>query len=444
MRSFDLAFRSGLGLLLSLAAATSNASDGDLDPAFGANGVAHTGLTNTQAYATAIRPDGRVIVCGFYTDQTEPLWVEEFFVAQYLPDGSLDSAFGNDGIAYVDFSAYEDTCTSLTIQPDGRIVAAGYTAIPQFPSGDSYRPVLARLEPNGTLDSSFGAGGLVTSAYGGDTAAIALQADGKIILVGFAYEDDGTGTDYGVLRLLSDGSPDPDFGIDGRITFNTDGGYTYDLAAGVAVDSRQRIVVAGSLDRYFTADLGVLRLLPDGSFDDTFGNDGLAVIDSGDLASLSSRALRLARDGKILVAGDRTVNSQTDMMVARLLDDGSLDATFGAQGIATVAFAPQGVAWQSGARGLDEQSDGKVVLAGWVREPDNNGVLAVARIDANGNADPTFGDAGFSTFDLAETPDADHTLDAIALSGGRILAAGTAATDLLIRLQNDLIFADSF
>jgi hypothetical protein len=59
--------------------------------------------------------------------------VEEFFVAQYLPDGSLDSAFGNDGIAYVDFSAYEDTCTSLTIQPDGRIVAAGYTAIPQFP-----------------------------------------------------------------------------------------------------------------------------------------------------------------------------------------------------------------------------------------------------------------------------------------------------------------------
>jgi uncharacterized delta-60 repeat protein len=132
MRSFDLAFRSGLALLLSLAAATSNASDGDLDPAFGANGVAHTGLTNTQAYATAIRPDGRVVVCGFYTDQTQPLWVEEFFVAQYLPDGSLDSAFGNDGIAYVDFSAYEDTCTSLTIQPDGRIVAAGYrhSAVP--------------------------------------------------------------------------------------------------------------------------------------------------------------------------------------------------------------------------------------------------------------------------------------------------------------------------
>lgn len=316
--------------------------------------------------------------------------------------------------------------------------------MPQFPPNDYYVPVVARLQPDGALDPGFGHDGLITYAHGGDVAAVALQADGKIVLVGFAPEDDGTGTDYGILRLLPNGSADPDFGIDGRITFNTEGGYTYDIATGVAIDNQQRIVVAGSLDRYFTADLGILRLLPDGSFDDTFGNHGLTVVDGGDMASFSSRAFRLARDGKILVAGDRTVNSQTDMMVARLLDDGSLDATFGAQGIAIVAFAPQGVAWRSSAHGLDEQSDGKVVLAGWASAPDSNGVLAVARTDANGNADPTFGSAGFSTFDLAETPDADHALDAIALSGGRILAAGTATTDLLIRLQNDLIFADSF
>lgn len=247
------------------------------------------------------------------------------------------------------------------------------------------------------------------------------------------------------MRLLANGAPDQDFGADGRITLDFEGTHTYDVATAVAIDRKQRIVIAGSADRYFTARLGIVRLLQDGSFDSAFGNDGVSVV-GDDEGLLHDDALKLAADGKILVAGERTVNPQTDMMVARLLDDGSPDASFGAQGIATVALAPEGTAWQSRAHGLDEQSDGKIVLAGWARDPGNNNFLAAARIESDGGADPNFGSAGFSTFDLAESPDAYHVLNSITLSAGRILAAGATddTADLLIRLQSDLIFTDSF
>lgn len=164
--------RSALALLMALSATHSNARDGDLDPAFGTDGVIRSGLVHTQANAMAVRPDGRIVVCGSYSDQDS--WTEEFFVAQYLPEGSLDPAFGNNGIAYIDASASADTCTSLAIQPDGRIVAAGYTAMPQFPGGASYHPVIARLLPGGALDSAFGNGGVVTYAQSGDAAGVAV------------------------------------------------------------------------------------------------------------------------------------------------------------------------------------------------------------------------------------------------------------------------------
>lgn len=447
MPVFRCALRRAFALGLALAATAIHAADGDLDPAFGVGGVARTGSTNTALNAMALRPDGRIVVCGSYADPTS--LTEEFFVAQYRPDGSLDPAFGSGGVAHVDFSAYDDICTSLAIQDDGRIVVAGYTATPQSSAGDYYHPVLARLESNGAPDPGFGDGGFVTYAQGGDAAGVALQADGKIVLVGFAYEDDGIATDYGIVRFLPDGSPDPDFGINGRITINFAGTHTYDAATAVSLDRQQRIVIGGTADRYFIASAAVVRLLQDGSFDATFGNGGVAIA-SDDAGLLDVNALKLERDGNIVVAGNRSVNQYTDMMIARFLDDGSLDTAFGTQGIATAAFAPEGVAWRSNAFGVDEQSDGKYVLAGWAIDPDNDTSLVAARVDSDGSVDATFGSTGFSTFASGTPSSAYRDLNAIALSGGRILAAGTAYDDadnpgdLLIRLQNDLIFTDSF
>ena len=441
---FSAHFHTGaLAFALALTATSSKAHDGDLDPTFGAGGFSHTGLTDTQEQAMAVRPDGRIVVCGSYAD--EESLAEEFFVAQYLPDGSLDSTFGNHGITYVDASSVEDTCTGLVIQPDGRIVAAGYSEMPQFPGGATDFPVVARLEPNGAMDPAFGEDGLITYVQTGDVTGVAVQADGKIVLAGSAKENGGVGTDYAVVRLLTNGSPDPDFGTNGRITIGFEGTGTYDFAAAVVIDREQRIVIAGSADRYLDGRLGVVRLLQDGSFDGSFANNGMAVI-GDDSYLLHGAALKLAHDGKILVAGDRTASPRIDMMVARLLDDGSLDTSFGMQGVATVASAT--TAWRSIAHGLDEQSNGKIVIAGWAGDPDNNDFLAVARIDSDGSTDTAFGNAGFSAFALPESPGEYHSASAMALSAGRILVAGTSGymnyNDLIARLQNDLIFADAF
>src|SRR5262249_45911110 len=156
-------------------------------------------------------------------------------------DGSLDPSFDGDGLQTIDFLSYNDQAYGVAVQSDGKIVLAGYSVQPDT----NYDFAGARLKRDGSLDPSLGAAGRRTTHF--DSAAdegssVAVQFDGKIVLAGFSYQG-GTGSDFAVALLNNDGSLDPSFGTEGRVT--TDFGSDRDVASGVAVQSDGKIVVGG-------------------------------------------------------------------------------------------------------------------------------------------------------------------------------------------------------
>jgi uncharacterized delta-60 repeat protein len=222
------------------------------------------------------------------------------------------------------------------------------------------------------------------------------------------------------------------------------------MPSAVAIDAQARIVVAGTSDRYLDAGMGVVRLLGNGQFDDTFGSNGVVVagIDAEHVAY--GYALHLEGNGSVVVGGLRRGAKDLTVAAARLLDDGSIDATFGTQGVATIPYAQAGVEWNPQTYAMARQSDGKYVLAGSVVDPDGKQFTLLARIDAEGQLDPTFADAGTAVFDFVGSADAIQYFSAMTLSAGRVLAAGgfgnpnDGVRDMLVRLQSDLIFLDGF
>src|SRR3954453_23200558 len=168
-----------------IAGATSIPVDGELDPAFGAGGVVMTDFNSSTdlANAVALQPDGKLVAAGnTYTDND--FSNQDFAIARYNIDGSLDASFGTNGKVTTDFPGLVAAISAVVVQPDGKIVVAG-GAYPLFTFTGDFK--VARYNPDGTLDTSFGNGGIVTTAFPGDGSfafAVALQSDGKIIAAG--------------------------------------------------------------------------------------------------------------------------------------------------------------------------------------------------------------------------------------------------------------------
>ncbi|MGA9422540.1 MAG: hypothetical protein WBW61_09265, partial [Rhodanobacteraceae bacterium] len=244
------------------------ADDGDLDPGFGDAGLALAGITDGSAAThIAVQPDGRILICS--TRLTNGPSGRDFFIARFTADGALDTSFNFNGQVGVDFSGADDNCNGIALQLDGRIVVAGTTT----PANANEDFAVARLDSDGALDTTFGAGtGKVTIAFdlGGSNQdyamALAVQPDGRILAAGAA--DTGTNNpDFAVVRLLSDGSYDTSFNLTGRATVGFDlGPGNDDSANSVAVDAAGRIVLGGHAQRTstpFSADFAAARLLAD-------------------------------------------------------------------------------------------------------------------------------------------------------------------------------------
>jgi uncharacterized delta-60 repeat protein len=312
--------------------------DGTLDPTFGSGGKVTTDFFGGDdwANAVAIQGDGKIVAAG--------LAGCDFALARYTPDGSLDPTFGTGGKVTTDFG-YCTQAYAVAIQSDGEIVAAGYA-----PTGTAIDFALARYNPDGSLDSSFGTGGKVITEFGDYAVAyaVAIQTDGHIVAAG------GNSSDFTLARYNPDGSLDPAFGAGGKVT--TDFG-SYDQAYGVAIQTDGRIVAAGSTN--VNADFALARYSPDGTLDSSFGTGGKVITDLGG-DNDQANAVAILGDGKIVAAG---------FGLARYNPDGSLDPTFGTGGTVTTAI---------GAFDMAIQADGKIVTAGWVANGSNND-FAVAR-----------------------------------------------------------------
>lgn len=341
-------------------------TNGQLDDSFGSGGrVLLSPRGWSLATSLVVQPDQRIVIAGPAYDFEG----ESCAVVRITADGAWDMTATTDTPG-----ASEGNC-GLALQLDGKIVVAGAAKI----SGDYYTDfLLLRYTPDGTLDSSFDGDGQVTTAFSSahDFAnALAIQDDGRIVAVGGANSDPYQSTiDIAVARYMSDGSLDASFDGDGRVT--TPIGPSDDYATAVAIQADGKIVVAGvgtrdTYDRHFT----IVRYNPDGSLDEDFGSNGKVVTPIG--SSSEAHTIAIQVDGKIVVAGTAFVGEYEyrgggprDFVVVRYDPDGSLDANFGVGGKTVVDFS----LGDDAARSVALQDNGSIVVAGW-----SGGDFAVAR-----------------------------------------------------------------
>jgi uncharacterized delta-60 repeat protein len=335
---------------------------GDLDPDFGSDGRVTTGFGGeSPAYAVAIQGDGKIVAAGIAFYRLAGTRGSRFALARYLPDGSLDPTFGGDGRVRTRFTGGQSSAFAIVVQADGKVVAAGNAVDPTTGKGTF---ALARYRTNGTLDATFGGDGRVTTGYPGTGAQVfglTSQTDGKVVAAGSTFAR--TGTRFALARYCSNGTLDPTFGGDGRVTT----AFTGDVQAhGVAIQTDGKVVAAGGPYDPGASDgrFSLARYRPNGTLDATFGADGRVTTAFAGGHAIA-RAIAIGAVGKVVAAGvpfERTIGSR--FALARYRSDGALDPTFGVDGRVTTAFTGD-----AGAFAVAIQGDGEIVAAGQQFDP---------------------------------------------------------------------------
>lgn len=350
-------------------------SDGSLDTSYNGNGKVVTTfpLSNDIATSILVQPNGKIVLSGYSDRGTD----SDIILVRNNADGSLDTSFDSDGIVTIELGNSADIINKIAIQPDGKIVAAGYSF-----GGTFQQPTIARYNSNGSLDTSFGNQGSVIapSQPGGQIYDVAIQTDGKIVASVSVY---GENIAYTVLRYNSNGSLDESFGVAGTVTVKV--GTMRDIARGLAIQMDGKIIVSGfSYDSGGYGGASLIRLNSDGSLDANFGVGGKVITtDQNHSGTVSSMALQ--PDGKIIIAGEGYIQipgNSNVFFLNRYNSDGSLDSSFGDGGTVYTIFASQGYA---NANAVAVQSDGKIVAAGY-----SDGSYAFARYNADGTLDDSF------------------------------------------------------
>jgi uncharacterized delta-60 repeat protein len=399
-------------------------TDGSLDQKFGNRGeVVFQFLTSPfgdeeAIGALAIDPAGRIVVAGRADGFFGPNYVA---LARFFPDGSLDSSFGQDGVALLPAN-FADSAQGLAFDSSGRIVLA---ATNHSPAGDHIE--VLRVNCDGSLDTSFGNGGQAI-AGSGDAAGIALDAGGRIIVGG------NTAGSFAVMRLNCDGSPDTSFGTGGVGTLHVGpSGFSSDLAAGMAVDPCGAIVVVGTVNNFSTEGVGVARFDSAGRPDATFGSGGGTTIGFGPFLGFDfDTAAGVAVDPacRVVVAGttDSFAGISDQFAVARLNCDGTLDTSFGSGGKAVINFIPR-KDFVADAAGVVVDPAGRVVVAGGASGQDNGtgADIAVARLTGAGALDAAWGQGGRVTTDVLGPSDDTAVSLSAAGPGGKIVVVGTSS-----------------
>jgi uncharacterized delta-60 repeat protein len=333
----------------------------------------------------------------------------------------LDTNFGTDGSVIQDFNGRLDLVRAVAVQPNGRILVAGES----IATADNDHFALARYLSDGTLDASFGTGGLVTTDVGATTGGardMAVQSDGKIVVVGTAdRRAEGQQFDFVVVRYNSDGSLDATFG-NGGIVY-TDffpalnlplAGSTNDTANAVSIDSEGRILVAGQGGG--TTDIAIARYLPDGTLDAGFASGRLLTAPFNTHVAFD---LVVAPDDSFIVAGSNNFPAGQPLFF-RYLADGTLDANYADGGFAGLESHVPAV--RSLAISFDDE--GQLVVAGTQDLGGPSRRAFASRLTTDGSLDVSFGNLGVATLTAGGPFTTANAV--LSLDGGFLLVAGTA------------------
>jgi uncharacterized delta-60 repeat protein/uncharacterized repeat protein (TIGR01451 family) len=394
---------------------------------FGTTGVKTTDIEGTDdgGYALALQPDGKIVVGGYAVNNSGD---KDFALVRYNYDGTLDTTFGAGGKVTTDFNGTSDRIWAVTLQSDGKIVAAGETVSSVF-AGTNDIAIARYNGTDGSLDLTFGGTGKVTTDHGGgaNNSAYAVTMSGTNIVVAGTENVSGN-LDFMVARYTTAGLLDPTFGTLGVATTGFSGGN--DVARAVAIDSGGNVVVGGYASNGSDDDFAIARFTSGGALDTTFvGGLGKAALDifggSADQAfALAITPTGAPHAGSIVLAGS-AYNPSTgnkDFALVRYTSAGALDSTFGSGGIQTTDFVNSPDVAQS----VYVRSDGFVVAGGFSRYSASSDDFALARYNATGAPDTTFNGTGRLTTRISN---ADERVYGVAQeSDGKIVAAGFATT----------------
>ncbi|HEX6116934.1 MAG TPA: hypothetical protein VFY99_07515 [Solirubrobacterales bacterium] len=374
-------------------AAPAAALPGELDPTFGSGGTVVTDLGAIEVITdVALQPDGKIVVAGSATGR--------ILVARYNPDGSLDPTFSDDGFVVTSFGMGAGGW-SVALQPDGKIVVAGSTSTGPGPQNLA----LLRYNADGSLDASFDGDGMLFTDLGASevSTGIALGPSGNIVVS--ARNFSGDPEDLVTVRYGSDGSLDGTYGAGGVATTDLGGD---ERAESLVVEADGKVVVGGFIVGAGTADLVVARYSAIGAPDPTFDGDGVAIADSG--AFDIGFSLAAQNDGYLL-GGLVAAGLNETPAIARFTNGGALDPGFAGGGFTLLDLGPEGQAPVN----LLTQPDDSVLFTPGTSD------FEVGRLTPLGRLDPTFGTGGIASVDFG----ADAAINALALQpDGQIVGAG--------------------
>jgi uncharacterized delta-60 repeat protein len=380
---------------------TVSALPGDLDLSFNSSGgrITSIGDTSDIAYDSAIQNDGKVVMVGSSGNAIS--------IVRYNSDGTLDSSFGDNGKVVNDATNASDAAQAVVIQQDGKIVVLANIAQSAF--------IVLRYNTTGILDTSFGSGGTALAPVFGNVQSgeIVMQTDGKIIVLNSLAE--GGNNFAGIFKFNTDGSLDTTFGTQGSLRVMLGNFESY---FSLAVQSDNKIVIAGQNMGPTGSDFSCIRYNSDGSLDTSFDSDGKVITQIGVRTDIAFD-IKIQTDGKIVLAGFSNQGLNNDeFALVRYNPNGSLDTTFDSDGIVITQFTTT----EDTAKSLAIQADGKIILFG-----DSGLSVAVAKYNPNGSLDTSFEGDGkaLTTFGSLRNPVSSGEIQ----SDGKIIVTGSSGLD---------------
>ncbi len=436
--------------LVQLPAPSAHGAAGDLDPAFGAGGHVTSSAFFDMGGGNpiALQTDGKILVAGYVLAADGRA---RFAIARFGGDGSPDPSFGGDGTVSTTFrtgETCEEVARSVLVQEDARILAVGTSSCERSAADASGRDAwfaVARYEPDGTPDATFGDEGAVLTSFGdpdrcnAQAVAAALTPGGEIVAGGTAScRKAGLDSRFAVARYTADGTLDTGFGGDGKVRTNLTS--QFDHLTDVVVQPDGKLVAGGTAALWVVeipdaleSRAALVRYEPDGRLDATFGGGDGKVMTSFRSrtcpGSNESYGLAIQPDGKILEGGSAACAAAPDGVphprwaLARYRPSGRLDRTFGRDGRVVTIFAEETATdWMYG--GLAIQANGKIVAAGTAGRW--NGRFTLARYRPSGRLDPRFGADGKVQSSFGAAPRCGRGLwDGLAIQpDGRTVVSG--------------------
>jgi uncharacterized delta-60 repeat protein len=401
---------------------SSFAQDGFLDSTFNSVGIA-TKLVGdfTTGDAVLIQPDGKILVG--VSSIIAPN--ADISILRYNANGSLDLTFNNTGISTFNINTTGEYCTSIALQSDGKILACGYSSDALYNSSS----IVMRFNANGTIDNSFGIGGLVTTKFHPKTnfaQDILVQKDGRIVVAGNT-KDTSLHNVMLVNRYLSNGTLDNSFDNDGTLIIDF-GGFG-SSSSSVTQQTDEKIVIAGTCNvAAGNTKMTLTRLNENGSFDVNFNLNGTLI---SSLNGSASTCLEMQSDGKIVMGGFRdSTTLAREFAVLRYRNNGIIDSSFDDDGIVTTKVGN----YQNTGFALAIQSSGKIIIGGFskiAQQAEEN--FTLVRYKSNGVLDSTFHNDGIV---ITSQTNAGCFLKGLAIqSDSKIVAVGGVSENNLGKIM---------